>query len=152
MNHQQVILLVEDNDDDAELTKRAFRQANIANPVFRVEDGVEALDYLLGRGKYATRDITNAPAVVLLDLNLPRLSGLEVLAALRSNELTKRQPVVVLTSSADEKDRLTAYHHHANSYVQKPVDYDRFVDAARQLGLYWTVLNMRPPEVPGQPR
>ena len=147
MNHQQVILLVEDNDDDAELTKRAFREAKISNPVFRVEDGVEALDYLLGRGKYAERDLRETPVVVLLDLNLPRLSGLEVLAALRSNELTKRQPVVVLTSSADEKDRMTAYHHYANSYVQKPVDYNRFVEAARQLGLYWTVLNIRPPEM-----
>lgn len=147
MSHQQIILLVEDNDDDAELTMRAFRQAKVANPVVRVADGIEALDYLLGRAKYAGRDTADMPAVVLLDLNLPRLSGLEVLATLRSDERTKRQPVVVLTSSADEKDRLTAYHHNANSYVQKPVDYDRFVDAARQLGLYWTVLNLRPPEV-----
>ncbi|HVR62715.1 MAG TPA: response regulator [Polyangia bacterium] len=147
MSHQQIILLVEDNDDDAELTTRAFRQAKVANPVVRVGDGIEALDYLLGRGKYTGRDTADMPAVVLLDLNLPRLSGLEVLATLRADERTKRQPVVVLTSSADERDRLTAYHHNANSYVQKPVDYDRFVDAARQLGLYWTVLNLRPPEV-----
>lgn len=141
----QVILLVEDNDDDAELTQRAFREAKVANPVLRVKDGIEALDYLFGRGRHAARSVLDAPAVVLLDLNLPRMGGLEVLASIRENEQTRHLPVVVLTSSADEKDRLTAYHHHANSYVQKPVDYDHFVGASRQLGLYWTVLNMRSP-------
>ena len=145
MNKDQVILLVEDNDDDAELTAMAFREANIANRQLRVEDGVEALDYLFARGKHAGRSPGDAPAVVLLDLNLPRLSGLDVLAALRADERTKHLPVVVLTSSTEEKDRMQAYHHHANSYVQKPVDYDQFVTAARQLGLYWTVLNIRPP-------
>jgi two-component system response regulator len=145
MNKDQVILLVEDNDDDAELTAMAFREANIANRLLRVEDGVEALDYLFARGKHAGRSPGDAPAVVLLDLNLPRLSGLDVLAALRADERTKHLPVVVLTSSTEEKDRMQAYHHHANSYVQKPVDYDQFVTAARQLGLYWTVLNIRPP-------
>jgi two-component system, response regulator len=138
------ILLVEDNDDDAELTRMAFREAKISNPVVRVEDGVEALDYLFARGKHASRDVTDHPAIVLLDLNLPRLSGLEVLAALRTDERTKHLPVVVLTSSTEERDRLTAYDHHANSYVQKPVDYDQFVAAARQLGLYWMVLNVPP--------
>jgi len=146
MNKQQVILLVEDNDDDAELTAMAFREAKIANPLLRVEDGVEALDYLFGRGKHASRNRADLPAVVLLDLNLPRLGGLEVLAALRADEQSKHLPVVVLTSSTEEKDRMQAYRHHANSYVQKPVDYDQFVEAARQLGLYWTVLNVRPPE------
>jgi len=148
MNRKQVILLVEDNDDDAELTAMAFREAKIANPLLRVEDGVEALDYLFGRGKHAARNRAEQPAVVLLDLNLPRLGGLDVLAALRANEQSKHLPVVVLTSSTEEKDRLQAYHHHANSYVQKPVDYDQFVEAARQLGLYWTLLNVRPPEDP----
>lgn len=146
MNKEQVILLVEDNDDDAELTAMAFREAKIANPLLRVEDGVEALDYLFGRGKHAARNRADLPAVVLLDLNLPRLGGLDVLAALRADEQSKHLPVVVLTSSTEEKDRMQAYHHHANSYVQKPVDYDQFVAAARQLGLYWTVLNVKPPE------
>jgi two-component system response regulator len=146
MNKEQVILLVEDNDDDAELTAMAFREAKIANPLLRVEDGVEALDYLFARGKHAARNRTDLPAVVLLDLNLPRMSGLDVLAALRADEQSRHLPVVVLTSSTEEKDRLQAYYHHANSYVQKPVDYDQFVAAARQLGLYWTVLNVRPPE------
>jgi CheY-like chemotaxis protein len=138
------ILLVEDSDDDAELTAMAFREAKIGNPVLRVEDGVEALDYLFGRGKYAARDLTDMPAIVLLDLNLPRLGGLEVLAALRGNERTKHMPVVVLTSSTEDNDRIAAYDRHANSYVQKPVDYDQFVAAARQLGLYWMVLNIPP--------
>jgi len=145
MKRDQVILLVEDNDDDAELTAMAFREANIANRLVRVEDGVEALDYLFARGTHAGRDPTDLPAVVLLDLNLPRLSGLDVLAALRAHDVSKHLPVVVLTSSTEDKDRMQAYHHHANSYVQKPVDYDQFVGAARQLGLYWTVLNVRPP-------
>src|SRR5262249_9134788 len=103
-------------------------------------------DYLFGRGKHATRDVSDMPAVVLLDLNLPRLSGLEVLAALRGNERTKHLPVVILTSSTEDKDRLAAYDNHANSYVRKPVDYDQFVMAARQLGLYWMVLNVPPVE------
>lgn len=146
MNGEQVILLVEDNDDDAELTVMAFREAKIANPVLRVADGVEALDYLFARGKHAGRDVTDRPAIVLLDLNLPRLGGLDVLEALRGDEQSRHLPVVILTSSTEDKDRLAAYRHHANSYVQKPVDYDQFVAAARQLALYWTVLNVRPPD------
>jgi two-component system response regulator len=142
---EPIILLVEDNDDDAELTARAFRQAHVQSSVLRAADGVEALDYLFARGKYASRDPADLPAVVLLDVNLPRLSGLEVLAALRKDERTKHLPVVILTSSVHDRDRLTAYDHHANSYVQKPVDYDQFVTAARQLGLYWMVLNVRSP-------
>jgi two-component system response regulator len=145
MNREQPILLVEDNDDDAELTEMAFREAKVSNPLLRIKDGVEALDYLLCRGPHAGRDANDAPAVVLLDLKLPRLSGLEVLTALRANERTKQLPVVVLTSSTEDMDRLTAYAQHANSYVQKPVDYDHFVTAARQLGLYWTLLNVPPP-------
>ncbi|HVZ37098.1 MAG TPA: response regulator [Polyangiaceae bacterium] len=145
MNRDPIILLVEDNDDDAELTERAFKEASIRNRMLRLSDGVEALDYLLCRGNHAARDINDLPAVVLLDLNLPRVNGLEVLAALRSNERTRQLPIVVLTSSAEEKDRLAAYGHHVNSYVRKPVDYDQFVTAARQLGLYWVVLNVPPP-------
>lgn len=141
----QAILLIEDNDDDAELTTLAFQDANIANPIVRVADGVEALDYLFGRGKHAKRDVNDLPAMVLLDLKLPRLSGVEVLAALRANERTRHLSVVVLTSSREEKDRLAAYDLHANSYVQKPVDYDQFVTAARQLGMYWMVLNVPSP-------
>jgi two-component system response regulator len=142
---QQNILLIEDNDDDAELTAMAFRQANITNPLLRVSDGVEALDYLFARGRYVARNTVEMPAIVLLDLNLPRLNGLDVLAELRGDDRTKHLPVIVLTSSTEDRDRLTAYHHHANSYVQKPVDYDQFVVAARQLGLYWMVLNVPPP-------
>jgi two-component system, response regulator len=110
----------------------------------RARDGVEALDYLLGRGNHAGRDVSDAPAVVLLDLKLPRLSGLEVLKAVRADERTKHLPVVILTSSNEERDRLSAYDQFANSYVLKPVDYDQFVAAARQLGLYWMVLNVPP--------
>ena len=145
MNREPPILLVEDNDDDAELTEMAFREAKVANPLMRIKDGVEALDYLLGRGQHAGRDVSDAPAVVLLDLKLPRLNGLEVLEEIRGDERTRHLPVVILTSSVEEQDRLTAYKHHANSYVQKPVDYDHFVTAARQLGLYWTLLNVPPP-------
>jgi len=139
------ILLVEDNDDDAELTIRAFRQANVTNPVVRAADGVEALDYLFGRGAYADRDLSDAPAVVLLDLNLPRLSGLEVLKAIRDDERTRYLAVVVLTSSNEDRDRIAAYERHANSYVRKPVDFEQFVTASRELGLYWMVLNLPPP-------
>ena len=133
MSAEQVILLVEDNDDDAELTMMAFRTQRISNSVVRARDGQEALDYL--------RTCTDLPAVVLLDLNLPRLHGIEVLKAIRAGEHTKHLPVVVLTSSDEEKDRLAAYSHFANSYVRKPVDSDQFAAAARDLGLYWLVLN-----------
>jgi two-component system response regulator len=138
----QVVLLVEDNDDDAELTSMAFQKARIANPLVRACDGVEALDYLFARGKYAGRDPGNLPVVVLLDLQLPRVDGIEVLKAIRAGETTKYLPVVILTSSAEDKDRLSAYSHYANSYVRKPVNYDQFVEASRQLGLYWTVMNL----------
>ncbi|MCI0749886.1 MAG: response regulator [Nevskiales bacterium] len=146
MKAAQTLLLVEDNDDDAELTTMAFRDANITNPIVRVGDGAEALDYLFARGKYATRNVTDLPAVVLLDLKLPRLNGHEVLAALRADARTRHLPVVILTSSTEDRDRLRAYNEKVNSYIQKPVDYDRFVTAARQLGLYWMVLNVPPPE------
>ena len=145
MNRNQPILLVEDNDDDAELTIMAFKAARISNPVVRVEDGVDALDYLFARGEYASRNVEELPAVVLLDLKLPRVGGLEVLHAIRKDPRTKHLPVVILTSSTEDRDRIEAYDHRANSYVQKPVDYDAFVVAARQLGLYWTLLNVPPP-------
>jgi two-component system response regulator len=141
MTTDQTILLVEDNDDDAELTLMAFKARRISNPVVRVRDGVEALDYLFGRGGYAGRDLNDLPAVVLLDLKLPRLDGHEVLKAIRAGEQTRYLPVVVLTSSDEDKDRLAAYSQFANSYVRKPVDSDQFSQAARDLGLYWLVLN-----------
>ncbi len=139
----QAILLVEDNDNDAQLTIMAFEKAMIINPIVRVSDGVEALDYLFARAKYAGRVVP--PAVVLLDLKLPRIGGLEVLQQIRASAVTQYLPVVILTSSDEDQDRLQAYANHANSYVRKPVDYDQFVVASRQLGLYWTVLNRPPP-------
>ena len=145
MIQEQVILLVEDNDDDAELAVMAFRRARITNPLVRARDGIEALDYLWGRGKYAERDVRDLPAVALLDLKLPKIDGLEVLKAIRADERTRRLPIVILTSSSEDKDRLGAYDRFANSYVVKPVDYDEFVAAAQQLGLYWMVLNAPPP-------
>ncbi len=145
MSVQQTIVLVEDNDDDAELTTMAFAEAKVSNPILRLGDGLEALDYLLCRGRWAARDAADTPAVVLLDLKLPRLGGLEVLSALRADERTKHLPVVVLTSSNEDADRLAAYDNHVNSYVRKPVDYDEFVVATRHLGVYWMLLNLPPP-------
>jgi two-component system, response regulator len=141
----QEILLVEDRDDDAELTARAFKKARILNPIVRARDGVEALDYLLGRGVHVGRNVGNVPAVVLLDLNLPRVGGIEVLNAVRADERIKHLPVVVLTSSNEDKDRLAAYQRYANSFVRKPINYDQFVAAVEELGLYWLVLNEPPP-------
>jgi two-component system response regulator len=146
MSNNQLILLVEDNDDDAELTTMAFKQAKITNPVVRVSDGVEALDYLFAREAFLGRDPASMPVMVLLDLKLPRLGGLEVLAAIRADQRTRHLPVIILTSSVEDRDRTAAYDHCVNSYVQKPIDYDQFVVAARQLGLYWMVLNIPPPK------
>jgi two-component system, response regulator len=137
----RVILLVEDNPDDEELTLRALTKSNIVNPVHVVRDGVEALDYLFARGSYATRDTRSLPQIMLLDLKLPKMDGLEVLKAVRSDPRTRRLPVVVLTSSREEQDIATSYDLGANSYVRKPVDFTQFVEAVRQLGLYWLVLN-----------
>jgi two-component system response regulator len=141
------ILLVEDNDDDAELTSMAFGEASISNPVVRVRDGAEALDYLNRRGRYAELDSQSMPVMVLLDLKLPGVSGLQVLKEIRSNPRTACLPVVILSSSDEYQDRIGAYTNHANSYVRKPVDYDRFVRASRELGLYWTVTNLAMPEL-----
>jgi two-component system response regulator len=139
------ILLVEDSADDVELTLLAFQEAKIANPVVVARDGVEALDYLFGEGTHAGRDAADQPVVVLLDLKLPRVDGLEVLRRMRQDPRTKRTPVVVLTTSTEQADQLRAADLHANSYVRKPVDFDTFLGAARQLGLYWTILNQPPP-------
>jgi CheY-like chemotaxis protein len=139
------ILLVEDNDDDAELTARAFVEASISNPLCRVRDGVEALDYLFCRGPHAGRSPHDLPALVLLDLELPRLNGIGVLTAIRAEPMTRHLPVVILTSSNEVRDRLSAYGQNANSYVRKPVDYQQFVATARQIASYWAVLNQPPP-------
>jgi two-component system response regulator len=139
------ILLVEDNPDDEVLTVRALRKNKIANEVIVARDGVEAIDYLFATGAHADRDANDLPAVVLLDLKLPRLDGLEVLRRIREDERTRLLPVVVLTSSKEEPDLAQSYQRGANSYVRKPVSFDEFVEAARQLGLYWLVLNETPP-------
>jgi two-component system response regulator len=143
---EKPILLVEDNKDDIELTLMAFEQARITNPVVVAKDGVQAIEYLFGEGPYAGRDTAEQPVVVLLDLKLPRLGGLEVLARIRADERTKHTPVVILTTSTEQDDMIRASDLHANSYVRKPVDFDTFVGATRQLGLYWTVLNMPVPQ------
>jgi two-component system response regulator len=139
------ILLVEDNDDDVALTLRAFKKNNIKNTVVVARDGVEALDYLFATGSYSGRDRNDLPQVVLLDLKLPRLEGLEVLRRIRAEGATQTLPIVVLTSSKEEQDLIASYRLGCNSYVRKPVDFDEFVEAARQLGLYWLLLNEAPP-------
>lgn len=139
------ILLVEDNPDDEELTLRALARNNIGNDVVVVRDGQEAIDWLEGSGQHATRDPSDTPALILLDLKLPKIDGLEVLRRLRANPRTSLVPVVILTSSREDRDRIEGYRGGANSYVQKPVDFTQFVDAVRQLGMYWLVLNEPPP-------
>jgi two-component system response regulator len=141
----KVILLVEDNPDDVELTLRAFRKNNIGNKVVVAKDGVEALDYLFGTGMYALRDSKELPVVVLLDLKLPKIDGLEVLRNIRKNELTRLLPVVILTSSAEQRDVINGYSLGANSYVRKPVNFEQFVEAIKHLGLYWLLWNEPPP-------
>lgn len=142
---EKIILLVEDNPDDVELTLRALRKNRIKNEVVVARDGVEALDYLFGAGNHAGRDTGVMPAVVLLDLKLPKVDGLEVLRRLRADERTKLLPVVILTSSSEQQDLVNGYHLGANSYVRKPVDFSQFTEAVRQLGLYWLLLNEAPP-------
>ncbi|MGD0354533.1 MAG: response regulator [Dehalococcoidia bacterium] len=140
----KVILLVEDNPSDIKLTKRALEQSQITNELIVAEDGGDALDYLFGTGQYAGRDIRIIPAVVLLDLKLPRIDGLDVLKKIRANDLTSLLPVVILTSSDQEEDIITSYKLGANSYIRKPVDFNQFAEAVRTLGLYWLLLNEPP--------
>ena len=140
----KIILLVEDNPDDVKLTLRALKKSNIKNEVVVVGDGVEAMDYLFGTGKFAGRDTGILPQVVLLDLKMPKMDGLEVLHRIRADERTRVLPVVILTTSSEDKDKVDSYKLGANSYIRKPVDFNQFVDAVQQLGLYWLVLNEAP--------
>jgi CheY-like chemotaxis protein len=143
--NQKVILLVEDNPDDEALAMRALKRHHIGNEIVVARDGVEALEYLFGTGMYAGRDVTNRPSVVLLDLKLPRVDGLEVLRRLREDQNTKFLPVVVLTTSSEEQDLLNSYSLGCNSYICKPVDFVQFSEAIRQLGMYWLLMNEPPP-------
>ena len=143
---KNVIMLVEDNPDDEALTVRALKKNKIVNEIVVARDGVEALDYLFGEGIHVARDTKEMPQVILLDLKLPKLDGLGVLRRLRADDRTKLLPVVILTSSNEERDRMSGYSLGANSYVRKPVDFDQFVAAATQLGLYWLVLNEPAPK------
>jgi len=140
-----MLLLVEDNPNDEELTLLAIEESKVANDVEVVRDGQEALDFLFGEGMHAGRDTSVQPQVVLMDINLPKVNGLEVLRRIRADHRTQTLPVVMLTSSAEDRDRFAAYASFANSYIQKPVDFDQFSIAVRQLGLYWLVLNQPPP-------
>ncbi len=143
--NKKIILLVEDNPDDELLAIRALKKNNISNEVVVARDGVEALDYLFGTGAHAGRDMSVMPQIILLDLKLPKIDGLEVLRRLRNDERTKLLPVVVLTSSREEQDLTESYSLGANSYIRKPVNFAQFTEAIRQLGLYWLVLNESPP-------
>jgi two-component system, response regulator len=142
---EKTILLVEDDPDDEELTTRALRQAKIANEIVVARDGSEAIEFLFGQGRHAGRDLSQMPAVILLDLKLPKLSGLEVLQRLRADERTKLIPTVILTSSSEDEDMVKSYKWGANSYVRKPVEFGAFVNAVSQLGMYWMLLNQAPP-------
>lgn len=144
---KKVILLVEDNQDDEALTLRALKRNKVANRVVVARDGEEALDYLFGTGAYADRDPKDAPTIILLDLKLPKIDGMEVLRRIRANEHTRFTPVIILTSSKEERDRLQGYKLGVNSYVVKPVDFYQFSEAINVLGLYWLVLNEPPPSV-----
>lgn len=144
VSKDKVILLVEDNPDDEALTLRALKRNNIFNEVVVARDGVEALDYLFGTGAHAGRDVSDQPQLILLDLKMPRVDGLEVLRRLRADERTRLQPVVILTTSNEDRDVVSSYELGANSYIRKPVDFEQFMEAVRQLGLYWLVLNTVP--------
>jgi two-component system, response regulator len=145
MSDNRMILLVEDNPDDEELTTRALKQAKVANDLVVVRDGAEAVEFLFGTGQHAGRDLSRMPALILLDLKLPKLSGLDVLQRLRADERTRLVPTVILTSSSEDEDKLKSYQHGANSYVRKPVEFGAFVTAVSQLGVYWMLINQSPP-------
>ena len=144
MNHEVEILLVEDNPSDAELALRALKKNNLANNVTRVYDGEEALDFIFARGMFQERKRENSPKVILLDLKLPKIDGLEVLRIIKADPVAKIIPVVVLTSSTEEKDMIESYRLGVNSYIVKPVDFDKFADSVREIGLYWLLLNELP--------
>ena len=144
-NRQKIILLVEDNQDDEELVLRALRKRNISNPIVICRDGAEALDYVFGTGKYAGRSAADSPAITLLDLKLPKVDGLTVLKRIRADERTRLMPVVILTSSNQEADIVRSYELGANSYVRKPIEFEQFMDAVNQRGLYWLLVNEPPP-------
>lgn len=142
----RIILLVEDNASDIALTRRAFDKSRIGNPLAVCEDGLDALDYLFAQGAHSDRNAEEMPALILLDINLPKLDGLSVLRRIRENPLTRRIPVVILTSSTEQTDLAAGYDAGANSYIRKPVNFERFVDAITHLGLYWLVINEAPPQ------
>ena len=145
MGNDKDILLVEDNPDDEALTLRALKKNNVTNRIVVARDGVEALDWLFGTGQYAGRESSMLPQAILLDLKLPKIDGLQVLQQIRTNPLTRLLPVIILTASDEEMDIIESYHRGANSYIRKPVAFDKFVQAVQQLGLYWLVLNEAPP-------
>ncbi|HEY3594043.1 MAG TPA: response regulator [Polyangiaceae bacterium] len=145
MTRNNIILLVEDNEDDIDLTLRAFEKSKVAREVVVARNGEEGLDYLFGQGKFAGRDTRIMPDVVLLDIKLPKVDGLETLRRLRADPRTRRQPVVILTSSNEERDILASYDLGANSFLRKPVDFVAFLESARQLGVYWLTMNELPP-------
>lgn len=142
----KTILLIEDNEDDIQLTLRAFKKENIVNEICVVRDGEEALEYLFCNGRYKDRDPEETPAVILLDLKLPKLNGIEVLKRIRADKASSLIPVVILTSSKEESDLINGYDSGCNSYIRKPVDFDEFVESVRQLGMYWLLLNESPPK------
>jgi len=144
--NSKIILLVEDNPSDVALTQRALTKSHVANELVVAEDGQEALDYLFGTGVHLGRDVTETPALILLDLKLPRVDGLQVLRQIRADERTRRLPVVILTSSKEEQDVAQSYDLGANSYIRKPVDFTQFVEAIQHMGLYWLVMNEPPPK------
>lgn len=144
MNNEVEILLVEDNPNDAELALRALKKNNLANNVIRVCDGEEALDFIFARGQYTTRDRLNIPRLILLDLKLPKIDGLEFLKIIKADPVTKLIPVVVLTSSIEESDMIESYRLGVNSYIVKPVDFDKFIESVKNIGFYWLLLNQQP--------